>query len=120
MNFQELWNNAEKEKQVIDVTPQWVPWEAAGQFLIGRYKGSSEVDSSLGEGTYLQYLFDTDDGLVKCSLGRATDNELKTVMVIGQIFQITFLGQVKIKGGRHVNQFSVKTFDDDYVPLPPE
>ena len=83
MNFQEMWNEAEAEKKIVDITPQWVPWETEGQFIIGRFRGSSEVSSSLGEGTYLQYLFNTDDGLVKFSLGRATDNELKTVMVEG-------------------------------------
>jgi len=116
MNYQELWLQAEEQKKIEDVTPQWVPWEAEGQFIVGRFRGSSEVTSSLGEGTYQQYLFDTDEGLVKFSLGRATDNELKTVMVIGHVFQITFLGQVKIKGGRHLNQFKVQTIPGSFDP----
>jgi len=122
MNFQEMWNEAEAEKKIVDITPQWVPWEAEGQFIIGRFRGSSEVTSSLGEGTYLQYLFDTDDGLVKFSLGRATDNELKTVMVVGHVFQISYLGQDKIKGGRHVNKFKVQTIpgSSDAGQSPPE
>ena len=113
MNFAELWQEAEEKKQTMDITPQWVPWETEGQFIIGRFRGSSEVTSSLGEGTYLQYLFNTDDGLVKFSLGRATDNELKTVMVPGGIYQIVFLGQTKIKGGRQLNQFKVQTLSEN-------
>jgi hypothetical protein len=50
---------------------------------------------------------DTDDGLVKFALGRATDNELKTVLKVGHVYQITYAGQQKIKGGRSVNQFKV-------------
>jgi len=125
MNYQELWKAAEEEKTTVDITPQWVPWEAEGQYLIGRFRGSSEVSSSLGEGTYLQYLFNTDDGLVKFSLGRATDNELKTVMLPGGVYHIVYLGQVKVKGGRKVNQFKVQALSsqegtsepDDVVPF---
>lgn len=112
MNFQEMWKQAEKEKTIVDITPQWVPWEAEGQYIIGRFRGSSEVSSSLGEGTYLQYLFNTDDGLVKFSLGRATDNELRTVMNVGSIYMIVYLGQVKVKGGRKVNQFKAQVLTD--------
>ncbi len=113
MSFQQMWNEAEEKKKVVDITPQWVPFEAAGQVIVGRFRGSSEVASSLGEGTYLQYLFNTDDGLIKFSLGRATDNELKTVMHEGGIYQIVYLGQVKVKGGRKVNQFKVQTLAED-------
>ncbi len=112
MNFQDMWQQAVEEKQTVDITPTWVPWEAEGQFIIGRFRGASEVSSSLGEGTYLQYLFDTDDGLIKFSLGRATDNELKTVMFAGGVYRICYLGQVKVKGGRRVNQFNVEVISD--------
>ncbi len=57
-------------------------------------------------------MFNTDDGLVKFSLGRATDNELKTVMNPGSIYMITYLGQVKVKGGRKVNQFKAQVISE--------
>ena len=117
MNFQDMWKRAEKEKTIVDITPQWVPFESEGQCIVGRYRGSAEVSSSLGEGTYLQYLFDTDEGLVKFSLGKATDNELSTVMFVGGIYHVTYLGQVKVKGGRRVNQFKVQVISDGEQPL---
>lgn len=113
MSYQDMLALASKEKKVVDLTPKWIPWEAEGQFIVGRLRGTAEVDSQLGTGTYLQYLFDTDDGLVKFAMGRATDNELRTVLKVGHVYQITFLGTVKIKGGRSVNQFRVQTVTSD-------
>jgi hypothetical protein len=109
MTYAELFKNAEKAKQTLDLSPTWVPFEAEGQFVVGRLRGSSEVESTMGTGTYKQYLMDSDDGLIKFALGRATDNELQTVLKEGGVYMITFLGQQKIKGGRSVNQFKVQT-----------
>jgi hypothetical protein len=113
MSYQAMFDEANKEKKTVELTPTWFPFESEGQFLIGRLRGSSEVTSTMGTGTYLQYLMDTDDGLVKFALGRATDNELKTVLKVGHVYMITFAGQQKIKGGRSVNQFKVQTVTED-------
>jgi len=105
VSYTDSWKEAEKAKTVFNVSPEWFTFEKKGSFVLGKLMGSSEVDSSLGSGTYLQYLFDTDSGLVKCSLGAATDKELHTVLKVGNVYRIEFLGQAKIKGGRRVNQF---------------
>ncbi|MHA1961936.1 MAG: hypothetical protein ACW99U_17140 [Candidatus Thorarchaeota archaeon] len=107
MSYTEDFKAAEKAKTAVDVTPTWFAFEAKGQFVLGKLMGTSEVDSSLGSGTYLQYLMDTDDGLIKFSLGAATDKELHTVLHTGSVYKIMFMGKQKIKGGRSVNQFKV-------------
>jgi len=102
---------------VVDLTPQWIAWEKKDQSILGKMMSFSHVDSTLGTGIYKQYLFDTDNGLVKFSLGTATDKELETILRIGYVYKITYHGQVKIKGGRKVNQFSVMaTFGTDEIP----
>lgn len=107
MSYAEQWKEAEKNQQVVDVSPTWVAWEKKGQSILGRLKGSSDVSSTLSEGTYKQYLMDTDKGLIKFSMGGAADRELSTVLVMGNVYKVTFLGKIKISGGRQVNQFNV-------------
>ena len=119
MSYAEEWKQAEKEKAVLDVTPSWVAFEKEGQSVLGKLMGTSDVDSTLGSGSYKQYLMDSDEGLIKFSLGAATDKELHTILRIGYVYKITYLGQAKIKGGRRVNQFSVMaTHPADELSLP--
>lgn len=107
MSYLEAWKQAEKDKAVHDVSPTWTPFEKEGQSVIGKLLGTAEIESTLSKGSYLQYLMDTDDGLIKFHLGRAADNELHTVLKVGNVYKITYLGKEKIKGGRQVNQFKV-------------
>lgn len=107
MSYQDAWKQAEKENTVHDVSPTWTPFEKKGQSVIGKLLGTAEIESSLSKGSYLQYLMDTDDGLIKFHLGRAADNELHTVLKVGNVYKITYLGKETIKGGRQVNQFKV-------------
>ncbi|GAI56426.1 unnamed protein product [marine sediment metagenome] len=62
--------------------------------------------SSLGGGEYNQYLFETDEGLVKFALGRSGDGEIGAVLEKGHVYQVEFLGQESISGGRKVNKFN--------------
>ncbi len=105
MSYSDAWKEAEKTKSTFCVSPEWFTFEKKGSFVLGKLMGMNEVDSSLGSGTYLQYLMDTDVGLIKFSLGAATDKELTTVMKVGNVYRIEYQGQAKIKGGRRVNQF---------------
>lgn len=107
MTYLENWKEAEKNKAVVDVSPTWVEFDKKGKSVLGRLKGSHDVASTLSEGTYKQYLMDTDEGLIKFSMGGAADRELSSVLVMGNVYKITFEGQVKISGGRKVNQFRV-------------
>jgi len=122
MSYAEEWKQAEKAESVVDVTPQWIAWEKKDQSVLGKLMGSGEVDSTLSSGTYKQYLMDTDEGLIKFSLGAASDKELHTILRVGYVYKITFKGQIKIKGGRKVNQFTVlATFGTDEIqPAEPE
>jgi len=107
MGYQERFTKAEKAGQTASVTPKWVAFDKEGESVCGKLLGTVEVASGLGSGIYLQYLMETDDGLIKFSLGAATDKELKTVLHTDGIYKITYVGQQKIKGGRRVNRFQV-------------
>lgn len=107
MTYKALHEEAVKAKRTKQLTAEYREWKKAGDFVIGMLLAKNPVGSTLGEGTYAQYLFETDSGLVKCALGKATDNEAGAVMEIGKIYHIEFKGKVEISGGRRVNQFNV-------------
>lgn len=98
---------AKKDKDTENLTPDFMKWEKDGQNIIGCMVSKNTVPSGLSDGEYQQYLFKTDDGLVKFSLGKAADEELKATMVPGGIYEITYKGKIDIGKGKRVNKFQV-------------
>jgi len=107
MTYKEQFEAAAKAGQVRSMSPVWTKFEKEGDAVCGQLLSSSEVPSGLGTGSYLQYLMRTDDGLIKFSLGAATDRELAAVLKPGELYRIVYDGQTKIKGGKRVNKFLV-------------
>ncbi|GAI82088.1 unnamed protein product, partial [marine sediment metagenome] len=79
-----------------------------------------EVESGISEGIYNQYLFDTDDGLIKCAFGGATDKEAGMLMEVDRVYSVEFAGKVKITGGRTVNKFHIERIMEEVVAIPDE
>lgn len=107
MGYKEQFAEAKKAKTGRELTAKYIEWKEKGQLLVGRLLSKNEVASSMGTGTYSQYLFDTDDGLQKVALGKAADGEAGALMVVGGVYAITFQGQEKLTGGRKINRFNV-------------
>ena len=118
MTYKERFAKAAETKTLKTLTPQWVAFDEPGKSVCGVLLGTNETSSSLGVGTYLQYLMRTDDGLVKFSLGASTDKELRLVLREKGLYRITYIGQQKIKGGRRVNRFDVEELEDESEPQP--
>lgn len=108
VSYKEMFDAAEKAGALKDITPLYFEFKKAGDQIIGRFRAKVEVDSSLGGGTYCQYLFDTDGGLIKFHMGAATDKEAALSMDVGKVYVIKSLGEVKISGGRTVNKFNIR------------
>ncbi len=53
------------------------------------------------------YIFSTDEGLVKFSLGSAADNEVAAIFGEGGVYAIKYQGKEEIGGGRSVNKFEI-------------
>lgn len=107
MSYKDQYEKAYKAGETQDLTPTFTRFEEKGDVMIGKLVSFNSVQSSLGEGSYNQYLFDTDDGLVKFSLGKAADSELASQFVAGGVYRIEFLGNEKIGKGRTVNKYEV-------------
>ena len=104
-SYQELYKSSKRAKTVKPLTPKYIKWEEAGQQIVGAYISHNPVTSRLGDKEYNQYIFETDDGLIKFSLGRSADSELTPQLVTGIVYAITFQGKEGIAGGRSVNRF---------------
>jgi len=108
MNYNDLYNQRREQGAVSNLTPQFVKFEKEGDRVIGRLVAVTEIESRLNEGTYNQYVFDSDNGRIKFALGRQTDQEIGGSLRAGEIYAITYLGKEEVKGGRRVNKFQVE------------
>ena len=104
--YKEIYEQAVKSNGLKPLTPRYMKWEKKGDVILGAFKSKTIVTSSLGGGEYYQYLFDTDEGLVKFALGRSADAEIGIQMIPGHVYLIEYLGKVDIDRGRRVNRFS--------------
>lgn len=98
---------AQKKGTAKNITPEFIPWEKKGQTVLGQFISKNLVKSREDDKTYGQYLFKTDIGLAKFSMGGAADNEYAETMIPGNVYHITFEGQEKLSGKKKVNKFTV-------------
>lgn len=108
MLYKDMLARAMKSKEIKMLTPLYFEWEKAGDQVVGKFVGASEVSSGLSEGTYKQYLIETDDGLVKFALGTATDREVEPLLETGHVYVFTYRGKEELSGGRRVNKFLIE------------
>jgi len=111
MKYSEMLKKSKEKGAMVDLTPSYFEFKKEGTSVIGRLRGFSPVQSSLSEGSYNQYLMETDIGLIKFHLGGATDKEIAAQLKMGEVYYIEYEGKVKISKGRAVNKFKVLQID---------
>jgi len=118
--YQKQYQEAVKAGETKTISPTYVEFKKAGDVVVGLLKGKTVVESSRGQGSYNQYMVDTDKGMVKFALGQATDREIEPVLKSGNTYAFIFEGKEKLTGGRSVNKFKVVEFGravvEDEVP----
>lgn len=115
MKYSEMKEQAERADAIKSLTPIYFEFNKKGDGFVGRFKGRSEVGSSKGSGRYYQYLFDGDDGLIKCAFGKATDREIGQVLEIGWVYVVTYDGQADLGDGRKCNKFNFDLIDEKSI-----
>jgi len=113
MSYRELCESRMKAGQSVNITPIFVNLTDDEPVICGRFLSSCTVNSSVSDGTYNQYLFESDAGLVKFHLGSACDHEAGAVMSIGKIYHIEFLGKEKLDNTRSVNKYHIEEIPDE-------
>lgn len=113
MGYKEQWDEAVKAEQTESVRAKYMTLTEEGETVIGRFLGTGEVISSINDKPYNQYLFDTDEGLVKFPLSSTVDIECSKIFKEGEVYRIEYLGEQKTQKG-----FKVKDFDIRHVLNP--
>lgn len=116
--YKQMHEEAKKAKALKSLTPGYHDWKKDGKTVIGAFVSFAQVEGTLGSKSYNQYIFDTDKGLVKFSLGGAADNEVAAILSPGTVYAIEYLGKEEIKGGRHVNKFDIVEIGAFDIPPP--
>lgn len=106
-SYEELLKQAEENKTAKQISSQYKTFDKKGDRVIGRFMLKYSVKSSQGEGEYNQYLFDTDEGMIKFHLGRSGDTDVGEIMEKGRVYVVEYLGQEDIGHGRRVNKYDV-------------
>uniref|UniRef100_A0A6H1ZNN0 Uncharacterized protein n=1 Tax=viral metagenome TaxID=1070528 RepID=A0A6H1ZNN0_9ZZZZ len=112
MKYSDMKKVAQDKGAVANLTPQFFVFDTVGGGFCGRLKALSAVTSGLSQGTYNQYLFEVDAGLIKCAFGAATDKEVAPMLRVGNIYIVEYKGKEKISGGRSVNKFHIEEIDE--------
>ena len=107
-SYKQLYADSRKANTAKSVTPTYHKWKKEGAQIIGAFISYAPVQSRLGDKEYNQYIFETDDGMVKFALGRSADNEVTPILAAGVVYAITFQGKESIAGGRSVNRFEIE------------
>ncbi len=112
MGYKEIAAEAKAKKVSVDLTPTFFQFKDEGDSIVGRYLSASPVQGKKNAGTYLQYVFDTDDGAVEFHCGGQFDTRVGARMTPGKIYSITFLGKRDLEGGHRVNDFEAVEIPD--------
>ena len=113
VDYKKAYEKAKKESRVKQRTAKYIKWDKPGDEIIGRFISVNPVPSQRGEGHYNQYLFETNEGMVKFALGSATDREAEEIFIKDSVFAVKFLGKEDIAGGQRVNKFDIWEIVED-------
>ncbi len=105
--YKEAAAKAQKEGTAKKVDIQVHKWEKEGDTLIGRIKAVNEKESDTFDGTYNQYLIETDEGMVATIFGAAVDMLFSTESPVGKVYMFTWQGKRALDKGRTMNVFTV-------------
>lgn len=113
-----MYADAKADGRTESLTPEYFEFKQPGNAVVGKFIAANPVKSTLSDGTYNQYLFDTDQGLIKFSLGGAADAEVAPMMYKNHVYYIQFEGQMKISNKRRVNKYLIEHIDTgEAVPV---
>lgn len=110
--YEEMAADARKKGQAAEVTVSFLKLDNPGAGVVGQLKGLQRVKGSDKGGSYLQYLIESDAGLVKVSFGNAYDREMTPILHIGCVYQWIYQGKRNIANGHMVNDIKTILVDE--------
>lgn len=82
-------------------------WSEDTAHLTGEVLSVKEFKGGTFDAVVNAYTIATDEGVVSCVLGSATDSQLEGTDLIGQLVHIEYCGKKELVDGRQVNLFNV-------------
>lgn len=118
--YKEMAAKAKKAGTAKTLTPELFKFEHEGDTLIGVFVSAAPVAEDQDRGGYNQYVFETDEGIVKVGPGRGFDADCADSLKVGLVYSIEFLGQAKTSRGYNVNKFEVLELGPpEYIEVKP-
>jgi len=104
MGYEEMAKEREAEGRTRKLTVVYMAWEKKGQEVIGKFVSDSTIKAKDNPGTYKQYVFHTDKGLLQFHCGSFFDNAQGAAMERGGVYRIIFGGKRGLEGGHRVTE----------------
>lgn len=118
--YAELLKARKASGQVKRQSVKFHQFEKKGESILGKLMGISALNSTNGQGTYNMYLFETDDGFLKCSLGAAADQDMAPLWQLGGVYYVEYAGKEKLPNNRSMHRFEIDLVmeaDGDHAPM---
>lgn len=110
MSYADRVKKMKKEGAGKEISTSLVKWETKGQRILGKFLSVATLESTQQEGkTYKQFLFHTDTGYVKAAFGFRGE-EYAEQFTVGNLYDIEYLGKIKLAGEREMNDFRISEF----------
>lgn len=118
--YKKQYEEAKKAKSVKILTPQLFKFTPEDNVIIGVFVSRSLVGDIEGEGGYYQYVFETDEGLIKFGAGSGFDADAGQQLAHGILYMVEYLGQAKTSKGRTVNKYNtIEVGKAEYIEAEP-
>ncbi|GAH61399.1 unnamed protein product [marine sediment metagenome] len=118
MKYRDQYKQAQKNGDVRAISSVMKKDWGKNEDIIGVLKNVSQVHNDKYDSDYYSYLFATDDGNIKCSLGAAVDQDVRPFMKLGELYLVRFKGEVDTGKGNPMKQFEIMRVPSDITDEP--
>lgn len=108
MKYADIYKEARKNDNVQSISSVFKTDWKKGEVVMGRLISITELESPKFNKKYFSYLFNTDEGNIKTSLGAGVDAEVKPFMKYGEIYRVEYKGDKDIGKGKPMKIFDVQ------------
>lgn len=120
MSYKQMMKEMKKDGNVKKLDTDYVKFTKPGEGILGCLVAAIPTKGKKNKGTYNQYLFETDDGAIKCAFGAAFDKQSFPLLHIGGVYNITYKGKDDIGEGHSVNRFEILELAVELEDVAPE
>lgn len=107
-SYEEQWAKAEADGATKPISREIFRFENEGDVLLGKVIEIKPFTDGEFDTEVSQYILDTDDGVMSCILGSATDKQIQGKVSVDDVVRFAFKGKTETAKGNQVNVFDVK------------